>query len=328
MYQFINWLRVIAAILITNAHYEDIYPISAIANGGLLGDVLFFAISGFCANTKNKNVIKWYLQRLIRIYPSVWIVNFVFIFLSIYYINTESISHIFYVFFYPTYYHFVGSILVLYIPFFFVSNWIQKKSGEENKRLSLTCILTVFVQIFVLIFCYDLSYYHIDAVAEPMIRFLFWYAMLIGLHFRINSEKYCDKKNIPTLILLPGLFVLYFSVKLACMQEVIPLYLQWVPQIILLMLLITIFRCSISYETMLNKLHTKVQSIIAFLAGLTLEIYIVQYAPILYLNKGAFPLNFLLVSISILLFAWILHISTNQLIAPLNRFVSTTGVPK
>ena len=130
------------------------------------------------------------------------------------------------------------------------------------------------------------------------------------------------------IILLPALLILYFSVKLACMQELIPLYLQWVPQIILLMLLITIFRSAISFETILSKVHTKIQSIIAFLAGFTLEIYIVQYAPILYLNKGRFPLNFVLVSASILLFSWILHIITNRITAPLNRFVSTTGVPK
>ena len=77
MYQFINWLRVITAVLITNAHYEDIYPISAIANGGLLGDVLFFSISGFCSNTKNKNALKWYLQRIVRIYTPVWFINFI-----------------------------------------------------------------------------------------------------------------------------------------------------------------------------------------------------------------------------------------------------------
>ena len=48
MYYFINCLRALAATLITNAHYTNVYPISIIANGGLLGDILFFAVSGFC----------------------------------------------------------------------------------------------------------------------------------------------------------------------------------------------------------------------------------------------------------------------------------------
>lgn len=43
---FITVLRALAACLITNAHYTGIYPIEIIANGGLIGDVLFFAVSG------------------------------------------------------------------------------------------------------------------------------------------------------------------------------------------------------------------------------------------------------------------------------------------
>ena len=49
---YITVLRAIAAILITNAHYTNIYPIEIIANGGLLGDVIFFAVSGFCLYNK------------------------------------------------------------------------------------------------------------------------------------------------------------------------------------------------------------------------------------------------------------------------------------
>ena len=44
----IVYLRVIATFLITNSHFKNIWPISALASGGLLGDILFFAISGYC----------------------------------------------------------------------------------------------------------------------------------------------------------------------------------------------------------------------------------------------------------------------------------------
>jgi peptidoglycan/LPS O-acetylase OafA/YrhL len=44
---YITVLRALAAILITNAHYTGVYPNELIANGGLLGDVIFFAVSGF-----------------------------------------------------------------------------------------------------------------------------------------------------------------------------------------------------------------------------------------------------------------------------------------
>ena len=38
---FITVLRALAACLITNAHYTGVYPTDIIANGGLVGDVLF-----------------------------------------------------------------------------------------------------------------------------------------------------------------------------------------------------------------------------------------------------------------------------------------------
>ena len=38
---FIMCLKALAACLITNAHYKGIYPSDLIANGGLIGDVLF-----------------------------------------------------------------------------------------------------------------------------------------------------------------------------------------------------------------------------------------------------------------------------------------------
>ena len=45
---FIVVLRALSAMIITNAHYTHVYPMEIFANGGLLGDVLFFSISGFC----------------------------------------------------------------------------------------------------------------------------------------------------------------------------------------------------------------------------------------------------------------------------------------
>ena len=44
MVYFITFLRAMAACLITNAHYTGVYPTDLIANGGLIGDIIFFAV--------------------------------------------------------------------------------------------------------------------------------------------------------------------------------------------------------------------------------------------------------------------------------------------
>lgn len=51
---FIDLLKALAAVLITNSHLADVWPISAIASGGMLGNVLFFAVSGYCLTMPNR----------------------------------------------------------------------------------------------------------------------------------------------------------------------------------------------------------------------------------------------------------------------------------
>lgn len=67
MFNFINYIRVLATVLITNSHFSDIWPIKALAAGGLLGNILFFAVSGFCLYLVKDNFFKWILKRVIRI---------------------------------------------------------------------------------------------------------------------------------------------------------------------------------------------------------------------------------------------------------------------
>lgn len=74
MFQFVYWLRAIAAVMITNSHYADIWPISAMAFGGHFGNCIYFFLSGFCLYNIQESFPRWYAKRIIRIYPALWIV--------------------------------------------------------------------------------------------------------------------------------------------------------------------------------------------------------------------------------------------------------------
>ena len=45
-YEFLNLLRVFAVFLVFNSHCDALYPVSALATGGAMGNALFFVISG------------------------------------------------------------------------------------------------------------------------------------------------------------------------------------------------------------------------------------------------------------------------------------------
>ena len=73
-----NFLRALAIILIINSHMDLFYPVKYLATGGMIGNSIFFMLSSiglYLSWQKNPqyNFNVWFLRRIRRIYPSVWI---------------------------------------------------------------------------------------------------------------------------------------------------------------------------------------------------------------------------------------------------------------
>lgn len=305
IFLFVVLIRAFAAIIITNAHYTGVYPTDLIANGGLLGDVLFFAVSGFClANTK-ESFPKWYLRRFMRIYISVWIITIIYMILGLYTVNSisDSISS----FLWPTHWHFVASIIFLYIPLYFISKLI-----EMNTKNYIKTALVIFALQFVLyITVYDHSYYHIDSVYQPMIEFLFFQSMLMGTYFRwrCNNENCLNMKLRLSLLLLGVvLFGVYFLSKMLFVKCSTIADYQLLNQIILGCLLFVLFQIFMTLEAKIQNIEdTRFYAVIKFFSDRTLEIYLVQYVILDHLKIGPFPLNWLLLTSTIIVAAVILR---------------------
>lgn len=303
---FVTVLRALAACLITNAHYVGIYPTDLIANGGLIGDIIFFAVSGFClCNIQQelsvKGFLSWYGKRLWRVYPPVVICTIVYMLLGPYNISNGGI---FWWFIYPTYYHFVGSIVILYIPFFFM---MKIKWVWDNIVKIMVGIATVWLLVY--LFLYDKSYYHIDSVYEPMIRFLFIESMLLGAWFRINDEKLRNRENRLCWIATAALFILYFVSKLAFSRVAGLSSYQFLNQITIFALLSFVFKSFCGIDKKLEGIPGKLKRTIKFISSITLEIYVVQYVLVNLIcsMRLAFPINWLILTTSIVTSAFILH---------------------
>lgn len=308
---FIVLMRAIAAIIITNSHYTGVYPTDLIANGGLLGDVLFFSISGFCLASPRDNFGKWYLKRVIRVYTPSWVMTIVYIILGAYILT--NLQDVFDFFIWPTHWHFVASIILLYIPLFFVSKYI-----EMNKRnfLRLTGLI-LFIQIILYFTVYDYSFYHIDTVREPMIEFLFFQSMLLGLHFRWKAENKSNNYRISLVKIGIVIFftVLYFMSKMLFVKlpEIAPL--QLINPIVLWGLLYVLFELFMSIDSLLIRIEKSfLWKCISFLSNRTLEIYLVQYVIIAQCKIGPFPINWIILTSLIILSASILHWGSQKII--------------
>ena len=306
MIEFITWLKALAACLITNSHLDKIYPLESLATGGLLGNLLFFAVSGFCLYHIKQPFHKWYLKRLLRIYPAVWIATGICVAVGTY--EVYSWHHVLRLFLYPTYYHFIAAILILYIPFYAVA-WLAKHSQQPRKVLAMTGIATIIGYAIVYIFYYDTSYYHIDTVEEPMIAFLYFLSMLLGAGFRN-----CGQKAGKTIYAMPSVLLsvaLYAFTKISVGNGTISSAYQLVNQVSIFVLLFSLMYAGQCYNQCLYTIPLFIRKPISFIAGITLEIYLVQYlilrSPIA--EYSHYSVNLISVLLCIIAVAWLLHVT-------------------
>ncbi len=299
---FITVLRALATCLITNSHYTGVYPTDLIANGGLIGDILFFAVSGYCLYNVRLSFPRWYGKRLWRVMLPVWIATAVFMAIGAYSLNVMPWYRWY---LYPTYYHFVASILVLYVPFYCIVKipFLQKH---------LTWVMGGIALLAVGIYClfYDRSYYHIDTVREPFVRFLFLESMLLGALFRQNDARFrCAATHNRLFWLLSAIcFAVYFASKIVFSRFSWLSQWQIVNYAAIFALLYCLFRAFAGADVALEKMPRFLKAILSFLADMTLEIYLVQYVLIDYLRPlFGFPINWFVLTASILAAAYLLH---------------------
>lgn len=298
---FISFLRAIAACIITNSHYTGVYPTDLIANGGLLGDVIFFAVSGYCLYNLKLGFIKWYGKRVYRVYIPTVIITLIYFLIGFYPILDlrDALSW----FIYPTHYHFVASIIVLYIPYYFIIKW---KFTKEHLIGVMAVIALIWILVY--IFAFDKSYYHVDDVYSNMIRFLFGESMLLGAWFRQNDSKLRNVFKWKYVVGFGALFVIYFISKILFSHYESIAQFQFLNQIILFALLFFLFRVFIGIDDKLTKLPSPIKKVIEYISAITLEIYIVQYALEDRLrNVAVFPVNWIVLTLSILICAVVLH---------------------
>lgn len=162
--------------------------------------------------------------------------------------------------------------------------------------------------LVVYIFFYDKSYYHIDNVREWMVRFLFFESMLLGAYFKKNEEKFCNKFFWWLLCVTVVIFIIYFASKMFLSNYPSYSNLQIINQAIIFVLLYFIFRLFASLDEKLLKMPTFIKKCISYIASITLEIYVVQSVLIdLIRPYFGFPLNWLAITLCIVLSASVLH---------------------
>ena len=246
MFYFINYLRAFATVLITNSHFAKVWPISAMATGGLLGNVIFFAVSGFCLFEIKTSFPKWYIKRFLRVYPIMACFTLITVLLGIHKIT--SFRSFVYLFIYPTNYIFLVWLMLLYVLFYVVA-WTEK---QKEKSLEIIVGFVAVAWLLVYVFAVDKSVYTIDDVSKPFIMFLYFLSMLLGALIKKNTEKYKNFKFINVILSLVALIV-YFATKIIFTRYIKFANLQILNQFTIIIALYFVFITCMGFENYLKK---------------------------------------------------------------------------
>lgn len=303
MFQFVYWLKALAVILITNAHYADIWPIPRLAMGGHLGNCIYFFVSGFCLYSIRNSFPGWYAKRIVRIYPALWIVAAIRQLIGSWHIDT-LISYV-HCLIYPTWYHFIASILLLYVVYYI----LRRIQMRLNIRTIWLLLLTLAVYLTAYFLWCDKSYYHIDDVEEKWCRFQFMASMLVGALCRENYKRLREKISVMDIVGLVGSLAAYFAAKLMFTRNAVSSYFQFLLPVIQVLLIYFIGVLAIKLEKRgaFSRAPAVLQRAAAALAGISLEVYLTQYYIIEKLSCLAFPINFFAVTGAILLCSYVVH---------------------
>lgn len=303
MFHFVYWLKAFAAAFITNSHYMDIWPIRALAMGGHMGNCLFFLLSGFCLCNIRDRFPQWFGKRIFRIYPALWIVASIDFLAGR--IQVDSLLALYHCLVYPTWYHFITSIMILYVVFYGIQ-WVRKK-WKLPMEWFIGGILGVFLMVYV--FCFDKSSYHIDSVYEKWVRYQFLLSMLLGVIMREKYAAISEKISIWHLMSLVLLAAAYFAGKKTVPHYALLRQCQILLPIIQVCLVGVVAWLAIKLEKrgFFTTLPDFWNRFVKFVSEVTLEIYLGQVLILDRFSGLPFPVNAVVVTGLILLYAWAVH---------------------
>ena len=267
----IDYLKCIACLLVINTHITAMYParFGFLAWGGYFANSIFFFASGYCLTNVSKPFPVWYSRRFVRIYvPYLLALPFLYFAGKLAGWDWRNILMPF------KEYHFIPSILFLYILYYFLTKLDQKtKYGYLFQSVVFgSAALLYFVFLF-------------DKTKSPIEHFTFieTTAYLIPMLLGALAKRGKRIKNKLVCVVLVGLtFAAYiyqsfrpFSGYFKILQPCIGMFFAYGLGCFLL-----------SMEDKLPK-----SSLAAFISSVTLECYIVQFVSKEAFVKIGFPTN-------------------------------------
>ena len=298
----VDYLKCIAALLVINTHITVLYPpkLGFLAWGGFFANSIFFFVSGYCLTSVNRSFPKWYMRRFIRVYiPYIIMLPLLFFAGRLAGWNTVNIIMPF------EEYHFIPTILLLYIVYYFLSKVNQKtKIGYSAQVAALTAIaILYYILIFDKVNGYILEHFTFIETISYLIPLL-----LGGM---AKEGKWIRSK------LISGILIV-FSFALYVYQSFrgFPDFLKILQPCIGLFFAYALGCFFLSVEDKLPQII-----IIEFISAVTLECYLVQFISLDAFTNTGFPTNIVYHVSCTLAVAYCLHWCSDIIVKRINKLI-------
>lgn len=215
-------------------------------------------------------------------------------------------------------------------PFYFIHNdfifnILHYTRNTKKTGISLLWFLIAVLAVYLLMYAFlcDKSRYHIDDVGEHWCRFQFLASMLVGAYFREHYDRIGSKITVPDIA---GFFVLaaaYFAGKIALSRIHEVSGFQFILPIIQVLLIgsTAVLFVKAEKKGVFERTSALIRKSVTFVAGLTLEIYLGQGLIIQKFGHLPFPINFIVVTGLILVYAFLIHKVAQFIQKPCDRLL-------
>ena len=195
--------------------------------------------------------------------------------------------------------------MLLYILFYLV-RFLQNKLNIETLPILVIVLLTFIITYII---WYDKSYYHIDDVLEKWVRFMFFESMLIGAFLREHYEKIRPGVKPRDIVCCIAFLIGHLVSKLVLRKFPLAAPLQIFSPIIVVSCItcIALIFIKLDKEGVWKRYNNRFGTLVKTVSGMSLEVYLGQLLILARINMLAFPVNLIVVTGMIFLYAWSIH---------------------
>lgn len=308
-YYNLDFLKVLAAIFITNSHfiplYKDISP--SLATFGVHGNALFFFVSGFVLmmgfEKKQDLFVNWYKKRIQRLWPSVFLWSIIAAIIWKDPITWKNLLI-------ANNYWFLQCIAIYYILFYIFGNLNISIMG--GGKICVQKILFMFSIAASLLYFYFMPK-ATGSIFHTNLHFVCHFSiMIMGGMTYLYKDKIKIKSLWKDCLWTIFWFVLYFIILyIGKGKQDYKYYVQIVGLLPLHLFIFYAYKTASYHWCTTLFQSSRWKRILTTIASLTLEIYIVQFHIITDKFNRLFPLNTVIVFIFICITAYCLRVMTS-----------------